>query len=159
MSTQTDTYQRITNSQPGRLIAGRLGLPKSTPLRRYEPGQDLLTGPALLGAAGGERVLPTLERVLRACGAEVLTEPPGDEDERFGALVVDASGIEESSGLRGVYDVLHPVVRQIAPNGRLLVLGTPPESCDTPRAATAQRALEGFVRSIGKEVGRGATAQ
>jgi 3-oxoacyl-[acyl-carrier protein] reductase len=159
MSTQTDTYQRITNSQPGRLIAGRLGLPKSTPLRRYEPGQPLLSGPALLGAAGGERVLPTVERVLRACGAEVLTGEPADEDTTYGALVVDASGIEDSTGLRGIYDVLHPVVRRIAPSGRLLVLGTPPESCATPRAATAQRALEGFVRSVGKEVGRGATAQ
>jgi 3-oxoacyl-[acyl-carrier protein] reductase len=39
------------------------------------------------------------------------------------------------------------------------VLGTPPEDCRRPRQATAQRALEGFVRSVGKEVRRGATAQ
>jgi 3-oxoacyl-[acyl-carrier protein] reductase len=41
----------------------------------------------------------------------------------------------------------------------VIVLGTPPAACATPRAATAQRALEGFTRSLGKEVGRGATAQ
>ncbi len=39
------------------------------------------------------------------------------------------------------------------------MLGTPPEDCESPREATAQRALEGFVRSAGKEVRRGASAQ
>jgi 3-oxoacyl-[acyl-carrier protein] reductase len=39
------------------------------------------------------------------------------------------------------------------------VLGTAPEDCANPREATAQRALEGFVRSVAKEFGRGSTAQ
>src|SRR5919206_3617658 len=99
MSTQTDTYQRLTNSQPGRLIATRLGLPRSTPLRRYEPGQPLLNGPALLGSAPGGRLLATAERVLRACGSEVLSEAPADEDAAFGAVVVDASGVADSTQL------------------------------------------------------------
>ena len=41
----------------------------------------------------------------------------------------------------------------------MLVLATPLEMSEGPRQAVAQRALEGFVRSLGKEVGRGATAQ
>jgi 3-oxoacyl-[acyl-carrier protein] reductase len=40
----------------------------------------------------------------------------------------------------------------------VILLGTPPEACEHPRAATAQRALAGFVRSVGKEFGRGSTA-
>ena len=40
------------------------------------------------------------------------------------------------------------------------MLGTPPAEAGSPRAATAQRALEGFTRSLGKEIGgRGATVQ
>jgi 3-oxoacyl-[acyl-carrier protein] reductase len=39
------------------------------------------------------------------------------------------------------------------------VLGTPAFGCDNPREATAQRALEGFTRSLGKEAGRGSTVQ
>jgi 3-oxoacyl-[acyl-carrier protein] reductase len=42
--------------------------------------------------------------------------------------------------------------------GRLLVLGTPPELSQGPAQGVAQRALEGFVRSAAKEVGKGATA-
>jgi 3-oxoacyl-[acyl-carrier protein] reductase len=157
MSPETDTYQRLTNSQPGKLLAGRLGLPKSTPLRRYEPDQPLLTGPALLGAAEGGRLDGVVSLLLRECGAEVATA--ADEDTRYGALIFDASGVEDSTQLRAVYDFLHPVIRQVGANGRVLVLGTPPEAAATPRAATAQRALEGFVRSVGKEIGGGATAQ
>ena len=41
---------------------------------------------------------------------------------------------------------------------RLVVLGTPPESVSGAERV-AQRALEGFTRSLGKEVGRGGTAQ
>jgi 3-oxoacyl-[acyl-carrier protein] reductase len=157
MSPETDTYQRLTNSQPGKLLAGRLGLPKSTPLRRYEPDQPLLTGPALLGAAPGGRLDGVVSLLLRECGAEVATAAAADT--RYGALVFDASGVGDSTELRAVYDFLHPVIRQVHANGRVLVLGTPPEAAASPRAATAQRALEGFVRSVGKEVGGGATAQ
>ncbi len=39
------------------------------------------------------------------------------------------------------------------------MLGRPPEQCEQPAAAVAQRALEGLVRSIGKELRKGATAQ
>jgi len=78
---------------------------------------------------------------------------------RFGAVVFDASGITDSAGLRQLYDFFHPVVRELGSSGRVLVLGTPPEQADSSGQAVAQRALEGFVRAIGKEVGnKGATA-
>src|ERR1044071_2003529 len=53
--------------------------------------------------------------------------------------------------LRDVYDFFQPVVRDLAPCGRAIVVGH--------GEGVAQRALEGFVRSLGKEVRHGATAQ
>jgi 3-oxoacyl-[acyl-carrier protein] reductase len=153
---ESDTYQRLTNSQPGRFVARRLGLPASMPLRRYEPGQPLLAGPALVGGTG--RLREPVADLLRRAGAEVRPAA-GDETERYGALVFDASGIRESADLHELYAFLHPVIRRAEASGRVLVLGTAPEDCSSPREATAQRALEGFTRSMGKEVGRGATVQ
>ncbi len=154
----TDRYQQLTQSAPGGFIAKRLGLPQPTSLRRYEPGQPLLEGPALIGAAPGSRLLPEVEDVLQATGSEYLTGPQG-EDQRFAALVYDASGISSTDELTEIYEFFHPVIKRIDRNGRVLVLGTPPEMSATPRQAIAQRALEGFVRSIGKEIGqKGATA-
>src|SRR5215218_3452537 len=116
----TDTYQRLTNAQPGRFVARRLGLPASTPLRRYEPGQTLLPGPALLGAAPGGRLRETVSAVLRSAGAEIAPAAADDET-RFGALIFDASGITGSEDLRELHAFLHPVIRRIETSGRVLV--------------------------------------
>ncbi len=81
------------------------------------------------------------------------------EEETFKALVFDASGIKDSASLSEAWDFFHTVIRRVRRCGRVLVLGTPPEQCESPPEAIAQRALEGLTRSIGKEVRRGATAQ
>ena len=52
-----------------------------------------------------------------------------------------------------MYDFFAPVARSLRASGRVLVLGTPPSACGELQQATAQRALEGFVRSLAKEVG------
>lgn len=144
-----DLYQQFVSSAPGRAIAQRLGLPRPLRLRRYAPGQPIADGPVLVGGHGRVPVAKT----LGALGVDVAesTSPYG--------LVFDATGITTPADLRELYDFFHPVIRSIRPSGRVLVIGTPPESAGSLGEAVAQRALEGFVRSLGKEVGKGATAQ
>ncbi|MER7888918.1 3-oxoacyl-ACP reductase [Micromonospora sp. NPDC094482] len=155
----TDRYASFVQSGAGRTLVKRLGLPDPPRLRRHRPGDPILPGPALLGAATGGRLVEPVGKLLTAAGVE-LRDPAGIEpDARFGALVYDATGITDSTGLRQLYDFFHPPARSVAPSGRVIVLGTPPAECPTPREATAQRALEGLTRSIGKEFGRGVTAQ
>jgi 3-oxoacyl-[acyl-carrier protein] reductase len=74
------------------------------------------------------------------------------------ALVFDATGITSSARLAELHAFFHPRIRSLAPCGRLVVLGTPPEQTADIREPAAQRALEGFVRSAGKELRRGSTA-
>jgi 3-oxoacyl-[acyl-carrier protein] reductase len=155
----TDRYQQFTEFPPGRFLARQLGMPRPFSLRRYEPGQPLLPGPALLGQAPGGRLLGPVESVLSAPGAETEQAPPQDDDRRYGAVVFDASGVKSSDQLQAVYEFFHPVMRRFTDSGRLLILGTPPDSCADPREATAQRALEGFLRSVAKELSGGATGQ
>ncbi len=140
----------------------------------------MIDGPVLLGAAPGSRLAGAVAVVLRAIGAEVRTplEEPvrtaaadagldagvfnpaaAPPDDSFKAIVFDASGIASSEELRAAWSFFHATIRRVLGSGRVIVLGTPPEACETPPQAIAQRALEGLVRSIGKEVRRGATAQ
>ncbi|MFC7546379.1 3-oxoacyl-ACP reductase [Plantactinospora sp. GCM10030261] len=169
----SDRYASFANTAPGRTLVKRLGLPDPPRLRRYRLGDPLLPGPALLGAAPEGRLAKAVEEILTGAGVEVgppdaesrqAAEPAsgptdGERSQRPAALIFDASGIADSTGLRALYDFFHPLARSLGPSGRVIVLGTPPEECDSPRAATAQRALEGLTRSIGKEFGRGTTAQ
>jgi 3-oxoacyl-[acyl-carrier protein] reductase len=149
----TDRYQQFATSGFGRLLVGRLGLPNPVPLRRYEPGQSVLTGPALLGAAPGGRLSDVVAAILTNADAEIT------EAERYGALVFDATGISGPDQLRELHAFFHPVMRRLGDCGRVLVLGTPPESVRAVGEQVAQRALEGFTRSVGKELVRGSTAQ
>jgi 3-oxoacyl-[acyl-carrier protein] reductase len=150
----SDRYAQVVNTFPVSLVAGRVGLPQPTKLERHTPGSPVLSGPALLGGAPGGRLAKQLERLLD----DIEASHASDSDERVAALVFDATGIADSTQLVELQRFLHPNVKRVARSGRIVVLGTPPAGRPV-REATAQRALEGLTRSLGKEVGRGATVQ
>jgi 3-oxoacyl-[acyl-carrier protein] reductase len=150
-----DRYASFAHSGPGRVLIKRLGLPDPPRLRRYHPGDPVADGPVLLGSTPGGRLAAPVRKQLEQAGVE-LADAAGAP---YGALILDATGITGSAGLRALYDFFHPNARTLRPGGRVIVLGTPPEQAASPPEATAQRALEGFVRSVGKEFGRGTTAQ
>jgi len=149
-----DRYQQLIETPAGRFVSKQFGLPQPERLRRFEPGQPVLQGPVLVG--GGELLGPVRE-VLTAVKEEAHDQLR--EGEKYGGLVFDASGIARTEELRRLYDFFHPSIRSVMPSGRVLVLGRPPEAQSDQRAFTAQRALEGFTRSVGKELRRGATVQ
>jgi 3-oxoacyl-[acyl-carrier protein] reductase len=154
-----DRYQQLVTSQVGRQLAETVGLPVPEPLRRYTPGQPVLDGPVLLGDARGGRLLGAITDVLGAIDADVRESltPPTGEDERFAALVFDATGIAASDQLEALYRFFHEAIRRLGPSGRLVVLAGSTTEGDV-RQRTAQRAIEGFTRSVGKELRRGGTA-
>ena len=140
----------------------------------------MISGPVLLGAPAEARLAGPVAAILKAIDAEVLTPmeetvrtaaagveleagifnphaaPP---DQRFKALVLDATGLRRTEDLVAAWSFFHDSNRRVLPSGRIVVLGTPPESAEQADEAIAQRALEGLVRSLGKEARRGATAQ
>ena len=150
----SDLYAQLVNSPPGKLIAPRVGLPRPTELKRHSPDGADEVGTVLVGAAPSGRLGKPLERLLGEIGAP----RPERSDSPVGALVFDATGISDSTELVELQRFFHPNVRRVERSGRVVVLGTPPTSLP-PRAATAQRALEGFTRSLGKEIGRGIAVQ
>jgi len=155
-----DRYANFAASGPGRAIVKRLGLPDPPRLRRYSPGDPLLPGPVLVGGDG--RLAQPVTKLLEGIGVELRdpgTRSADDQPPQNAALIFDATGITDSTGLRALYDFFHPYARALYASGRVLVLGTQPELVESAAEATAQRALEGFTRSVAKEFGRGTTAQ
>jgi 3-oxoacyl-[acyl-carrier protein] reductase len=79
---------------------------------------------------------------------------------RFQGLVLDATAVETAADLRVLHDFFHPLVSRLASCGRAVVIGRPPAAAASASAAAARAALDGFVRSLAREIGRrGATAQ
>ncbi|MDQ3307922.1 MAG: 3-oxoacyl-ACP reductase [Actinomycetota bacterium] len=155
-----DRYQAMTGTAVGRFFVKNLGLPDPVRLRRYTEGEPVLSGPFLVGGSGG--LLAGAIAAITATGALVHTERA--EQVRYAGLVFDASGIETSGGLATLRDFFAPVLRSLALCPHVLVLADPPDASNPPTAGStsariAQRALEGFTRSLGKEIGRGGTVQ
>jgi 3-oxoacyl-[acyl-carrier protein] reductase len=184
-----DLLLQLSSSRRARRVVSTLGLPLPLPeqLERAKgPWQErpLHDRTVVVGLGKGAQLSDVLARTLGAAGAdpwvvgdesqlgpwktagEAWGRPPtvpgeGREEGplRPWAQLFDASGLATPEDLRGLYDFFHPRLREIGRSGRVLVLGRPPESMDDPLAAATMRALEGFVRSVGREVGRkGATA-
>ncbi|KJK35508.1 3-ketoacyl-ACP reductase [Streptomyces variegatus] len=143
-----DRYLRFTGTAPGRFLTRRLGLPQPAALTRWSPGRPALDG-GLLHLTAGRSGLD-LAPVLARTGIG----PAGSG--RAAAVVLDATGVRDVEGLAEMHAALHPVLRPVAASGRVVVLGAPLDPADHHQAA-AQQALEGFTRSLGKEIGRGRT--
>ncbi|MEP7179134.1 MAG: 3-oxoacyl-ACP reductase, partial [Pseudonocardiales bacterium] len=148
----SDRYLSLVNSPIGSAVAGRVGLPRPVVLRRYEPGARLLPGPVLVGSATGGTA-PELATLIAAIGADVAMT----EAQSWGALVLDARDVQAPEDLRNVREFLAGRLRELAPCGRVLVLSRPPDGADISVDASRQ-ALEGVIRSLAKELRRGATA-
>jgi 3-oxoacyl-[acyl-carrier protein] reductase len=179
-----DRYLDFVNSPFGTSIARTLGLPKPDVLRRHRADQAEYGGMAAIGAGPSPALFDTLIPVLSGIGMMGVAhesapgwlpgaarhgamsgrfEPrsttgdthPGDHVQ---ALMFDATGITQSAELHSLYHFFHDAMRSVAKSGRIIVFGRAPASCLDPRAATAQRALEGLTRSLGKEARNGITS-
>jgi 3-oxoacyl-[acyl-carrier protein] reductase len=150
----SDRYLNLVNSPFGSAVASRVGLPQPAKLRRYAAGDPLLPGPAVLGATGG-KPSAALRKILAGAGVDVRDTV--DEGERIAAAVLDARRVAAPGDLGALRAFLAPAVKALGPSGRVIVLGRLPDGKSATVDATRQ-ALDGIVRSLAKELRRGATA-
>ena len=156
-----DLYTQLMRMPVTSTVGKRIGLPQPVELSR---GSSEVGGRVLLGGAG--RVAEAAARVLKSMGADAATalddpvreqaaraglnaavfNPEAPADQKFRALVFDATGSESSADLVELQRFFYPTVGRLQRSGRVVVIGG------------GRRALEGFTRSLGKEVGpRGVT--
>lgn len=174
----TDQYQAFTQSPIGKFVVKNLGLPSPVALERFENAQPVVNGAVLVGAVPSSVLSGAIAQVLSnihadsyvgnnvalqqeaaKVGLNLRPFNAGDKESKFKAVVFDASGIQNSEQLNELYKFFNPIARQVATSGRVIVIGTTPETAKTVKQAIAQRALEGFIKSVGKEFKKGITAQ
>jgi 3-oxoacyl-[acyl-carrier protein] reductase len=152
-----DLLLQLSQNRAARKVVKALGLPLPMPqvLRRATgplEERPLQGTQVLVGAGAGGLLENAVVQTLGRAGAVV-----GDASAE--ALVFDATGLKAPPELRALYDFFNPRLPRLATGGRVVVLGRPPQTAEDSAAAATQQALAGFVRSLGREVGRkGATA-
>lgn len=148
-------YGKFVSSGLGKQLATTLGLPRPTTLRRHTVGAPMINGAVLVDGHGEST--PVADRVramLEAEGLQVASQPSTS----VVGVVVDMTGIETPKDLESLRAIVSPALKTLAPTGRIIVVGRPVEESGTVAQAAARRALEGIVRSIGKEMRGGGTA-
>ncbi len=174
----SDHYQSFANSAFGKLVIKNIGLPSPINLDRFDASRPLIDGAVLLGAAVGSSLTvaisdalvsihadtyagnnTALQQTAAKSGLNVRAFNSGDKEAQFKAFVFDASGIKRSEDLIELYNFFNPIARQLRASGRIIIVGRTPSDCGSAKEATAQRALEGFVKAMGKEFKQGVTAQ
>ena len=177
----SDRYQQLINTPIGKLVSKQVGLPEPGRARalRARAAGDRRAGAARRRARRAPRA-----RRSRRCSppsAPRSHTPMTDElrtaaaDAGLDAKVFNPEAATDADSVQGARvrrhrdrptprlctrpgRSSHPTIRRVRANGRVIVLGTPPQECTSPAEHIAQRALEGLSRAIGKEVRRGATA-
>ncbi|MEX6501589.1 3-oxoacyl-ACP reductase [Pseudomonas zhanjiangensis] len=163
----TDRYLAFANSTAGRRLIGALGLPAPVPLERWMAGRTRpVDGALLLGGAGAraDAVRACAHKLSNALfadreGQHDLPRWTAEHGPRLKALVFDAGELTRFEQLIALRDFFQPTLKALATCPRLLILARPPETLEAPQAACVQCALEGFSRSLAKEVRGGGGVQ
>ena len=162
----SDRYIDFANSSIGHRVVGALGLPSPVRLERWQAGRlrpvegALLLGGGALAATVGAFAQKLTDAVFAYGPGEWSANPwiPG-QGPKLKAVVFDASELLHTDQLKQLREFFQPLLRSLAPSAHIVILGRTPETQRDPFAASAQRALEGFARSLAKELRNGGTLQ
>jgi len=154
----TDSYVQAVNSGFTKTLAKKLGLPRPAVLRRFRAGDPLTVGPVLVlgGTPGVRDDADLVAEALLGWDLDVRQTP--DDTTRWGAVVVVLSGIERPQDASAPVMALSATLRRLAPNGRVVTISRAPADTDSPELAAAREGVDGFLRSVAKELRYGATA-
>ncbi len=165
----------------------QLGLPIPTPQKLARPAGPRVARPlesraVVVHSAGDGVVDGVLATTLAEAGADPHLVGPAeipsdwqaaaeaygrpatlhaDAPDGFKAhgLVFDASNFKTPEDLRGLYDFFNAWLPRLRACGRVIVIARPADKAKDPLEAAARAAVDGFIRSVAREIGRkGATA-
>lgn len=158
----SDLLLALANDNRSARLVRALGLPTPVVLARGKgptTARELEGKLALLLSAPAGYANEALTQALQIAGATVVRVDETDASELLDIVVMDASGCQHVQDLRVLFEGFNPLMRRLRRNARILLLANRPDTLADPVASACARAVEGFTRSLGKEVGkRGVTA-
>ncbi|MBM3110748.1 3-oxoacyl-ACP reductase [Pseudomonas arcuscaelestis] len=162
----SDRYIDFANSDLGRRLVGAVGLPSPARLERWSAGRLRPVEGAML--LGGGPLANKIEAFAQRLTDEVYsfaspglsaTEWVAGLGPKLKAVVFDASELNDSDQLKQLREFFQPLLRSLQDCAHVVILGRAPEQLDDVSAQITQRALEGFSRSLAKELRAGGTLQ
>ncbi|ALV43466.1 3-ketoacyl-ACP reductase [Pseudarthrobacter sulfonivorans] len=150
----TDKYTTLVNQGVGKNIAKRLGLPQPAVLRRFKPGQPLVTGPVLVqgNTAGAD------ELAAKLLSWDLDVRRHGVPREKLGAIILVLDELTRPEDLEKPVLSAAASLRDLGPSARVITISRPAAETASPAQSAARQGVDGFLRSLAKELRAGATA-
>ncbi len=156
----------FANSSIGHRLVAALGLPSPVRLERWQAGRlRPVEGALLIGGGPLAGKGQCLRQPPDGCDLHYGTDPsmaaawiPG-HGPKLKAVVFDAADLVQADQLKQLREFFQPLMKNLDHSAHLVILGRDPQTLRDPFAASAQRALEGFSRSLAKELRSGGTLQ
>jgi 3-oxoacyl-[acyl-carrier protein] reductase len=145
--------ENIFYSKMGQSLLSAVGVKPPLDLKRFEPTKQWVSSPVALA----ETPSPALESVLNA--AQIPWQVLGDDETSADAMLFDATGLTRISDLTALKTFFSQASKRLTKSGRIVLIGLNPNKMETIETASVMESLNGFTRSLGKELGRkGVTA-
>lgn len=159
----SDKYLDLVSGGPGKSAAKKLGLPQPVRLRRTDPAsvdQPLVPGPVLVLDDGvSQRAADELAETFLGWDLDVRRDPQElAKGRRWGAVVVVLTEAASPADLAGPALALGGVLRRLAPGGRVVTVSRRADDASEPAVVAVRQGVDGFLRSLAKELRAGATA-
>ncbi|MBD7918510.1 3-oxoacyl-ACP reductase [Cellulomonas sp. Sa3CUA2] len=166
----TDRYLELVNSGLTQKLAKQLGLPRPAVLRRHRPGQPLLDGPALVLGSGPDAdalasllsspaggATPTGDAPAVLDGWDLEVHRHASPEVRYAAVVLVLTDVEHPDDLTAPVLAAASTLKGLRRGARVVTVSRPALDSDAPAVAAARQGVDGFLRSLAKELRNGAT--
>ncbi len=157
----SDLLLNLANNPSTKRLVKLAGLPSPARLSRTNKGYDSLPLSGkniLIGQSKKAYAIDTLNKTAKDFGGEIALHKSENKGSRYDALILDATGCEQTSELEVLYTFFHSAIANIDKNARVLIVNSIEDGAVNAERSACINAIKGFGRALAKELGRkGAT--
>jgi len=140
-------FENLFYSKLGQGALSAVGVKPPIELPRYNGEQPWVSHTIGLAHTASEG----LAHVLNGCH---INHELFHEDKTYNGLLFDATELASSDDLQTLYAFFSHASKAINKTGRVLIVAKNPRNCDDIMQASIMQSLNGFTRSLAKELGR-----
>jgi 3-oxoacyl-[acyl-carrier protein] reductase len=138
-------------SKVGQSLMGALGVKAPLELNRFKTSSQWVKGNIALASHAND----TLKSALDSSAID-SSEFDADSDEIYQGMLLDATHYQSVEDLQGLKTLFSHASKRIAKSGRIIIIGRNPSNITDVQQASIMESLNGFTRSLAKELGKNA---
>jgi 3-oxoacyl-[acyl-carrier protein] reductase len=136
-------------SKVGQTLMGALGVKAPLDLNRFSPTDTWVQGKIAIGQNASDEIKSAL--MVSAIDTVVFDK---DSTDIYQGMLLDATNYKTINDLKGLKYLFSHASKRILKSGHIVIIGRNPANITDVQEASVMESLNGFTRSLAKELGR-----